>query len=601
MVALHHAVLKSARSSQTMKHTVRDSALGQVIRYLSGNKLLLYPEEVPGFQVPEDYRRFCNGEKIDGEKRSGQDTPNAPASDAHADHTRTNSPATAEKQRVKSSRSSDEETAPEHSTTLGQSTSHAIMPTTTNDGILLVDWYTVDDIESPQNWRLGKKIWVCAVLSLYTFVVYSGSAIYTTGEGGVSAAFDLSPAKASLPLSLYVLAYGVGPLLFSPLSEIAYFGRMWIYVITFIIFTALAAPTAVVNSLSGLLALRFFQGFFGSPCLATGGATMQDLFSLVHLPYALTIWVTAAFCGPALGPLISGFAVERLGWHWSLWPILFGAGITVVFMISLFPETAAHTILLRRAQRLRKLTGNPNIKSQSEIDSANISAKEVFTSAIIKPFEITLKDPAIAFVNIYTAIIYGTYYSFFESFPLVYSGIYGFSIGIIGVVFTCILISGILGIITYASYQYFYLIPDIENNGFRAQEHRLIPAMIFSFGPIIGLFIFAWTARSSISWVVPTIGIVIYGYSAFMISQCIFVYVPFSYPMYAASLFAANDFFRSALAAGAVEFARPLFINLGIANGVTLLGGLAFIGVIGVFVLYYHGAAMRARSTFATS
>lgn len=86
-----------------------------------------------------------------------------------------------------------------------------------------------------------------------------------------------------------------------------------------------------------------------------------------------------------------------------------------------------------------------------------------------------------------------------------------------------------------------------------------------------------------------------------MISQCIFVYVPFSYPMYAASLFAANDFFRSALAAGAVEFARPLFINLGIANGVTLLGGLAFIGVIGVFVLYYHGAAMRARSTFATS
>lgn len=83
--------------------------------------------------------------------------------------------------------------------------------------------------------------------------------------------------------------------------------------------------------------------------------------------------------------------------------------------------------------------------------------------------------------------------------------------------------------------------------------------------------------------------------------QCIFVYVPLSYPQYAASLFAGNDFFRSALACGSVLFGRPLFINLGIGKGVSVLGGLSTLGVIGMFTLYYTGAKLRARSKFAVA
>jgi DHA1 family multidrug resistance protein-like MFS transporter len=40
--------------------------------------------------------------------------------------------------------------------------------------------------------------------------------------------------------------------------------------------------------------------------------------------------------------------------------------------------------------------------------------------------EITVKDPAIAFVNIDMALVYGIYYRFFEVFPLVYPVYYGF-------------------------------------------------------------------------------------------------------------------------------------------------------------------------------
>jgi len=109
----------------------------------------------------------------------------------------------------------------------------------------------------------------------------------------------------------------------------------------------------------------------------------------------------------------------------------------------------------------------------------------------------------------------------------------------------------------------------------------------------------AWTANPSIHWIVPTIGILIFTIGIFLIIQCIFLYLPLTYPQYAASLFAGNDFTRSTLAAGAIHFSRPLFNNLGVARGVSLLAGLTCGCIVGVFVLYFKGEKLRMRSRFA--
>jgi DHA1 family multidrug resistance protein-like MFS transporter len=87
----------------------------------------------------------------------------------------------------------------------------------------------------------------------------------------------------------------------------------------------------------------------------------------------------------------------------------------------------------------------------------------------------------------------------------------------------------------------------------------------------------------------------------FIIIQCMFIYLPFSYPKYAGSLFAANGFARSAFAAGAVLFAGPMFARLGIDGGVSLLAGLTVLCIFGIFAMYYGGAALRRRSRFAGS
>lgn len=107
------------------------------------------------------------------------------------------------------------------------------------------------------------------------------------------------------------------------------------------------------------------------------------------------------------------------------------------------------------------------------------------------------------------------------------------------------------------------------------------------------------TAEKSIHWIVCSIGLTMFPIGAFVLFQCIFMYLPLTYPQYAASLFAANDLCRSALAAGAILFAHPLYINLGIGRGVSLLAGVLCGGVIGIWILYFFGAKLRAKSKFA--
>ena len=587
-----------------MTDLIREAPVGQIIRWVTRNKVLQYPEELPGFKVPEGYLRIIN-DKGPVHSRSASESSETPplekeitvkdfrhGTDLEAALART-------KSRTATMPYTEDRLEIEAELALARTVTKPIAPTKTSDGAILVDWYTTDDAANPQNWSNWKRGFVAFLICAYTFAVYTGSAIYTSSVPGVIEKFHISETAASLPLSLYVLAYGIGPLIFAPLSELPIVGRSPVYATTFFLFVILSIPTALVNNFAGLLVLRFLQGFFGSPCLANGGATMQDMYSLLKLPYAMVVWVSAAFCGPALGPLLSGFAVMAKGWRWSLWEIVWIAAPVFVLMMLFVPETSTPNILLRRANRLRKKTGCERLKAQSEIDQKGLKPSAVAIDALIKPLEITIKDPAIAFVNLYTSLVYGIYYSFFEVFPLVYPPFYGFTLGTVGVLFTCILVACLIGIAVYVSYLYFYLVPDIMRRGLRVQETRLEPALLAVFGPTIGLFLFAWTARPDIHWIVSTIGITIYGASVFVVMQCVFVYVPLSYPKYAASLFAGNDFLRSALACGSILFARPLFLNLGVDKGVTLLAGLSTLGILGMFVLWKYGAVLRARSKFA--
>lgn len=76
----------------------------------------------------------------------------------------------------------------------------------------------------------------------------------------------------------------------------------------------------------------------------------------------------------------------------------------LVPLLDIMPETSTPNILLRRAQHLRKLAGDLRLHAQSEIDQCHLEVSGILVDALIKSIEITIKDPAIFFVKIYTAL-----------------------------------------------------------------------------------------------------------------------------------------------------------------------------------------------------
>jgi DHA1 family multidrug resistance protein-like MFS transporter len=295
-----------------MSELFRDTVAGQILRLTTGRRILQYPEE----RDSSIWQKYLNREK----------------SANMAIHGSTEPPSTKEKEEEEASTKSP----PDEDVTLAQPTASATRPhqDSTSSGTTvdpdndnnenrlvntlsgqkvdvergrdadIVDWYGPDDSENPQNWSTGKKVWVTFEICLLTFSVYIGSAIYTAGIEDVSAVFGVSRVAATLGLTLFVVGYGVGPMLWSPMSEVPQIGRGPIYIGTLALFVVLQVPTALATNFGMLLAFRFLTGFIGSPSLATGGASIGDMYSPAKRTYGIAVWGVGAVCGPVMGPLV---------------------------------------------------------------------------------------------------------------------------------------------------------------------------------------------------------------------------------------------------------------------------------------------------------
>lgn len=139
----------------------------------------------------------------------------------------------------------------------------------------------------------------------------------------------------------------------------------------------LQLPTVFSVNFGMLLTFRFLTGFVGSPALATGGASIADMYRPKKQVYGLAVWGIGAVCGPVLGPLVGGFAVMSKGWKWTIWEIMWLSGFCWVVLFFFLPETSSTNILHRRAKRLRKLTGDDRFTCEPDLMAAEMTGKDV--------------------------------------------------------------------------------------------------------------------------------------------------------------------------------------------------------------------------------
>jgi DHA1 family multidrug resistance protein-like MFS transporter len=74
------------------------------------------------------------------------------------------------------------------------------------------------------------------------------------------------------------------------MSEIPQIGRNPIYMATLFAFVFLNFGVIYAVNIGMLFAFRFLTGFVGSPALATGGASLADIYIPRKRAYAIAIW-----------------------------------------------------------------------------------------------------------------------------------------------------------------------------------------------------------------------------------------------------------------------------------------------------------------------
>jgi hypothetical protein len=77
----------------------------------------------------------------------------------------------------------------------------------------VIDWDSADDPQNPKNWTMKRKWAATFVVSAFTFISPVSSSMVAPALGKVSAEFGITnQVESALILSIFVLAYAVGPL-----------------------------------------------------------------------------------------------------------------------------------------------------------------------------------------------------------------------------------------------------------------------------------------------------------------------------------------------------------------------------------------------------
>jgi DHA1 family multidrug resistance protein-like MFS transporter len=138
---------------------------------------------------------------------------------------------------------------------------------------------------------MGKKFLVTFLICLLTFSVYIGSAIYSAGTEGVMEQFHISQVAVALGLTLFVAGYGLGPMVWAPMSEIPQTGRNPVYIGTLVVFVFFQLAVIYAMNFGMLLAFRFLTGFFGLPVLATGGVSTNFPSKMSRVSFLLSRYI----------------------------------------------------------------------------------------------------------------------------------------------------------------------------------------------------------------------------------------------------------------------------------------------------------------------
>ena len=152
------------------------------------------------------------------------------------------------------------------------------------------------------------------ILATSIFMQMLDSTILNTSITAIAKDLNESPLEMQNAIISYVLTLA----LFMPVSGFLSdkFGTRNVFIFALVLFSIGSVLCALSQTLTHLVFARIIQGIGGSLMTPVGKLALIKTFPKNELLKAMNFAIIPALIGPVLGPLVGGYMVDYLSWHW---------------------------------------------------------------------------------------------------------------------------------------------------------------------------------------------------------------------------------------------------------------------------------------------
>lgn len=400
---------------------------------------------------------------------------------------------------------------------------------------------------------------------------------------------------ATLGVTLFIFGQGIGPLLFSPISEI--YGRRPVYLLSLFLYCTFQLMTSFGQTLPIMLVGRFFSGFAGGTFITVISGTFSDMFEQKDMDIPTLMFSIGPFLGPGVGPFIGGCINNRFGYRWIFKFMLIWSAVLLLAVTIFVPETYKMA-LYEKAEKQKR---GKNYKSSGENKKTFWAIFSTLILSTKRPLIMIASDSIIFISSFASGILLAIIYLFFVAYPIIFEEIYNFQPKSTGMTFMGITAGMLCTIPTRGIWKLIYnRLKDSQNDGQGKPEYRLPQMLVGIVTVSIGLLFFAFTIRPSIHFMIPLVASGIFGFGCLLVFNSVFSYVFEAYPKYSASASSCNLFFRSIMAGIFPLFGERLFRAMHPTWACTMLAGVTLLMCLMPVIFYKYGPQLREASRFAS-
>jgi DHA1 family bicyclomycin/chloramphenicol resistance-like MFS transporter len=152
-----------------------------------------------------------------------------------------------------------------------------------------------------------------ALLALLTALGPVAVDMYLPSFPEIGRLLGASPATVQLTLSLYMVAYAVGQILYGPLSD--RYGRRPVLRFALAVYCVASIACAAAPNIEMLLAARACQALGSSGAIVLARAIVRDLYSGARAGRELSLMAAIMALAPVAAPTIGGVMQSGFGWR----------------------------------------------------------------------------------------------------------------------------------------------------------------------------------------------------------------------------------------------------------------------------------------------